>query len=242
MWDWLTLPLAIDRPHVLTDAQQWHARLMFVAWGVIAPLAGIIARYFKVLPQQDWPRQLDSQFWWRIHWIGQSLVLVFTMLAVYLLYRQGLDSTTIHSRIGYVVLALVAFQIALGYFRGSKGGPTAPLANGDISGDHYDMSLRRRVFEVLHKSLGYCLLLLSVASIVMGLWHVNAPRWMWICILSWWILLIGLFIVLQRKGFAIDTYQAIWGPDPRHPGNSAPAPGWGMRRMENKATVGRGGD
>ena len=170
-------------------------------------------------------------------------MLVFTLLAVYLLYRQGLNSTSIHSRVGYVVLVLVAVQIALGYFRGSKGGPTAPRTNGDLSGDHYDMSLRRRVFEALHKSLGYCLLLLAVAAIVMGLWHVNAPRWMWICVVSWWISLVSIFIVLQRKGYAIETYQAIWGPDPKHPGNSAPPAGWGMRRLDdNRSAVSRTGD
>ena len=93
------------------------------------------------------------------------------------------------------------------------------------------MNVRRRIFEALHKSVGYCLLLLAVATIVMGLWQVNAPRWMWICVLSWWILLVCTFIVLQRKGFAIDTYQAIWGDDPSHPGNRLPSPGWGVRRL-----------
>lgn len=231
MWEWLAAPLFMDRPHELTFAQQWHARFMFLAWGMLAPLAIIIARFFKILPRQDWPTQLDSQLWWRVHWIGQSLVLVFTLVAVSFVYQLDLSALSLHSQFGYVVLLLVLFQIALGYFRGSKGGPTAPQANGSLSGDHYDMNLRRRVFEVLHKSLGYCLLLLSVLTIVIGLWHVNAPRWMWVSIGCWWMLLVVVFVKLQRSGYAIDTYQAIWGPDPQHPGNRTQSAGWGMRKI-----------
>lgn len=227
--EWLLSPLVPDRPHVLTDAQMWHARLMFLAWGVLAPLAVIVARFFKVLPQQDWPRQLDNQFWWRSHWVGQSLVLVLTLLAVSLVYRLDFSSMDVHSQFGYVVLVLVAFQIALGYFRGSKGGPTAP--DGKVSGDHYEMNLRRRVFEVLHKSLGYGLLLLAAATTVLGLWQVNAPVWMWLCIGAWWVSLVLVFIRLQQRGYAIDTYQAIWGPDLQHPGNNMASAGWGMRRV-----------
>ncbi len=242
MWEWLAAPLDSGRPHELTDVQQWHGRLMFLGWGVIAPLAVLIARYFKVLPRQPWPEKLDSQFWWRVHWIGQSLVLVCTLIAISLVYSLRWFELTLHSQLGYVVLLLVFFQIALGYFRGSKGGPTAPQSNGDIAGDHYDMNLRRRVFEALHKSLGYGLLLLAITTIVMGMWVVNAPRWMFLCIVVWWALLVILFVVLQRKGYAIDTYQAIWGPDPQHPGNKMHPAGWGMRRINrNKQSAGKSG-
>ncbi len=234
MWEWLAQPLMVERVHQITEAQQWHARLMFIAWGILAPVAVLVARFFKVLPRQDWPHTLDSQVWWRSHWIGQTLVFLFTLLALTLVFSLELQSG--HARIGYVVLSLATVQIALGYFRGSKGGPTDPQANGDLAGDHYDMSLRRRVFEHLHKGLGYGLLLLSMATIVLGLWHVNAPRWMWITITGWWCLLAVVFVVLQRRGLAIDTYQAIWGPNSEHPGNNRPSSGWGMRRLSSKTT------
>ena len=38
---------------------------------------------------------------------------------------------------------------------------------------------------------------------------------------------------LQRQGRCIDTYQAIWGPDPRHPGNRLKPVGWGVRRPQS---------
>ena len=86
-------------------------------------------------------------------------------------------------------------------------------------------------FERLHKSIGYSVITLAFITIVIGLWDVNAPKWMWLGIGSWWVVLGTLFVQLQMRGRAIDTYQAIWGDDPRHPGNAGPPPGWGMRRM-----------
>jgi hypothetical protein len=46
----------------------------------------------------------------------------------------------------------------------------------------------------------------------------------------WWALLGAAFARWQRAGRCIDTYQAIWGPDPAHPGNRRPPVGWGVRR------------
>jgi hypothetical protein len=53
---------------------------------------------------------------------------------------------------------------------------------------------------------------------------------MWLGLGLWWIGLAGLSIVLQRDGRAIDTYQAIWGPDTRHPGNARRPIGIGVVR------------
>jgi hypothetical protein len=51
----------------------------------------------------------------------------------------------------------------------------------------------------------------------------------------WWSGLVCLFVILQNRGMAVDTYQAIWGVDATHPGNRGPAPKQGMRRpTQNK--------
>ena len=88
----------------------------------------------------------------------------------------------------------------------------------------------RRMFEALHKALGYGLLALAAVTILLGMWAANAPHWMWIALPLWCLGLVALFIRLQRRGLAVDTYQAIWGDDPQHPGNQRPLPGWGVRR------------
>lgn len=230
MWDWLLSSIHDNHLHAPTDTQLWHARLMFAAWGVIAPIAILIARFCKVLPSQDWPRQLDNRFWWRCHWIGQTAVLALSLGAAALVMNAAITTHNLHGTLGFGVLLLVCSQVVLGLLRGSKGGPDDRRSNGDLHGDHYAMTRRRRMFEQLHKSLGYLVLLLAAINILTGLWAVNAPRWMWLTIALWWGTLIWLSASLQQRGFAIDTYQAIFGPDPEYPGNQLPPAGWGMQR------------
>ena len=57
--EWLLSPIDGARAHEVGFAVSWHARTMVLGWGVIAPLAVILARFFKILPGQDWPRALD---------------------------------------------------------------------------------------------------------------------------------------------------------------------------------------
>lgn len=220
MWEWLLSPIDPARAHEVGFAISWHARAMVLGWGVLAPLAVMVARFFKVMPHQDWPRQLDNQTWWRSHWIGQSAVLGLTLIGLALVMPPDFSNITLHRGMGYAVLFGLLAQIGLGLARGSKGGPTAPAPDGSLHGDHYDMTLRRRIFEWVHKSLGYALLLLAALTILVGLWDANGPRWMWLVLSAWWSLLALCFAHFQRKGMAIDTYQAIWGTDPGHPGNA----------------------
>ena len=92
------------------------------------------------------------------------------------------------------------------------------------------MTPRRILFERVHKTAGYLLILLATAAILTGLRLANAPVWMWAALTAWWSALILGFAWLQRTGRALDTYQAIWGPDPRHPGNAMKPIGCGIRR------------
>lgn len=227
MWEWLAAPIDPTRAHAVGWAVSWHGRSMALAWGLLAPLAVVAARYFKVMPGQDWPRELDNQTWWRSHWIGQLAVLGLTALGLGLIWSVA-QGGSLHGRLGYAVVILLIAQVALGYFRGSKGGPTAP----ELRGDHYDMTPWRRMFELVHKSAGYLLLILGAVTVATGLWHANAPRWMWAGIGLYWGALFALALIFQRLGWAIDTYQAIWGPSEAHPGNLRPARGWGMRRLK----------
>ncbi|MEM1382595.1 MAG: cytochrome b561 domain-containing protein [Pseudomonadota bacterium] len=233
MWEWLLEPIDPNRAHQVGFAISWHGRMMVLAWGVIAPLAVLTARFLKVLPWQDWPRELDNQFWWRAHWIGQSVVVALTALAV-LLIQSAVTATGWHGRLGYTVLALAAMQVGFGMIRGSKGGPTARAADGSLRGDHYDMTRWRLIFEFLHKSIGYLTLSVALMSLSLGLWDANAPRWMWVMLGAWWTFLLAMALLLQGRGWAVDTYQAIWGPSLAHPGNRRPSQGWGMRRIPSE--------
>jgi cytochrome b561 len=236
MLDWLLSPIDPTRVHEVGFAISWHARLMVMGWGVLAPVAVLIARYFKIMPGQDWPRQLDNQVWWRSHWIGQSIVVGLSACGLALVLPANFNAISLHNWLGYTLLAGLSLQVLLGVFRGSKGGPTATAFDGSPRGHHYDMTPWRRVFETLHKSVGYGLLGLAVVTILVGLWKANGPVWMWLALVFWWIGLLAAFLAMQKRGMAIDTYQAIWGTDPAHPGNRCKAPGWGVRRMAEGET------
>jgi hypothetical protein len=213
---WLLAPIDASRPHELSEALAWHGRLMTLAWGVLIPLGVVVARYLKVTPRQDWPRQLDNKLWWRSHlacqYAGGACMLAGLAIALSAA-RPGASFT--HAAMGYAVLGFGAMQFLAGWLRGSKGGPTET----EIRGDHYDMTLRRVVFEHVHKTVGYLALGLAAVTILSGLWAANAPRWMWLSIAGWWLLLLVASLRLQSLGRHVSSYHAIWGPDPAHPGN-----------------------
>lgn len=232
MVDWLLAPMDASRAHAVDMTIAWHARLMVLAWGIALPCGVLAARFFKIMPGQDWPADIDNRAWWHTHlalqYGGGVLTLVALGLILFASARSG--SPGLHGLFGWSVIALAATQFFGGWLRGSKGGPTDPGPDGSLAGDHYDMTFRRLVFEYVHKSAGYAAILLAAAAIATGLWQANAPLWMPILIGGWWLLLVVLFIVFQSRGMAVDTYQAIWGPDPRHPGNRRTPIGWGIRR------------
>ena len=230
--EWLFAPIDPDRVHAVGTAVSWHARLMVLAWGFLAPIAVLVARFFKVVPGQDWPKTLDNQMWWRSHWVGQLIVVAATFIALFLVLPSDLSVMSLHGWTGYAVICGALAQITLGYFRGSKGGPGDLAKGGSLRGHHYDMTRRRLLFEWLHKTIGYGTVLTAVAVIILGLWKANGPVWMWLCLGVWWSFLVVAFLWFRSRGMAIDTYQAIWGPDEQHPGNLRPKPGWGMRRLD----------
>ena len=236
IWDWLVSPVDPTRAHDVGVALSWHARTMVLAWGVLAPVAVMIARFFKVLPWQDWPRELDSYVWWRSHWMAQSVVVMLSVvgLALILISDQNTGTAILHRYAGYAVLVIALLQVVSGLLRGSKGGPTDCRPDGSMDGDHYDMTPRRLMFEGFHKGFGYLALLIVVATIASGLWKANAPNWMWLALILWWAALAAIAVYLQFKGWAFDTYQAIWGPDPAHPGNRMKKQGWGTVRVEQE--------
>ena len=232
MIEWLATPIDPARAHEVGAFVSWHGRLMVLAWGALFPLGILIARFWKVTPGQDWPRELDNKAWWHGH-LGLQYSGGAAMLAglALILFTETGDST--HAHLGWVIAGFAGLQFLAGWFRGTKGGPTEPT----LRGDHYDMTPRRLAFEHFHKYAGYGLLALAVWGVTSGMWLANAPVWMWLGLGIWWAMLIAAFIVLQRRGMAVDTYQAIWGPDPSLPGNRRPPIGWGVKRRDGSGRM-----
>ena len=218
MIDWLHTPLSGSSEHSIAPWAYWHARAMVLGWGILLPLGALLARFYKVTRSQNWPAELDNKTWWHGHlalqYAGVALVTVGAVLS-FNNSQQASTAAQLHAWAGWALLAAAWLQVAAGWLRGSKGGPT----DSRLRGDHYDMTRRRVVFEHLHKSMGWTALLVSVGVIVSGLVLVDAPRWMLLVLCVWWLVLVAGFVALQKRRSGIDTYQAIWGPDLRHPGN-----------------------
>lgn len=236
MIDWLAAPIDPSTLHDVSGVVAWHGRLMVLAWAVLLPLGILAARFFKVMPGQDWPNDLDNRTWWDTHRLLQYLggTCLVAGLGLVLWTRTGAATIGFHAIFGWSVLALTAVQFLGAWLRGSKGGPTAPAPDGSDRGDHYDMTPRRLAFEYAHKHVGYAALGLSVWAIATGLSLTNAPRWMWLAVVVWWLLFALTFVLFQRQGRAIDTYQAIWGAGSEHPGNRRKPVGLGVRRWEKR--------
>lgn len=231
MFEWLIGPIDPNRLHDVGSALAWHGRLMAFAWGALTPLVILVTRFAKIWPGQNWPHELDNKNWWHIHWITHTAVVLMTMagLVLVMIPSGGLISLT-HNVLGYCVIALAVIQVLAGVFRGSKGGPT----DTGMAGDHFDMTSRRVIFEIVHKLLGYLVVACAITAIISGLWATNAPIWMFIALSFYWITLAVTFVILQRLGYAVDTYQAIWGTNRELPGNRRDPIGWGIRRIKHE--------
>lgn len=221
------------------QAIAWHGRLMVLSWLVVMPAAVLVARYYKVTPGQDWPRELGNSFWfvWHRRLSRLTALLALLALAIVLLDRGFAPLVAGHVRIGWLTLVLMAVQIATAVCRGTHGGPIEPFTGRkkpqeEWPGDHYSMTPRRVVFEWVHKFVGYALILSAVVAIATGLSHAGAPRWMFLgtaLLVAMWT---GIALWLQSAGRCLDTYQAIWGLDPTLPGNRrSRAIGFGIRRF-----------
>lgn len=234
MIDWLLQPIDPERIHNVSLLVAWHGRAMVMAWSFFFPIGILVARFLKITANQDWPRELDSQFWWKGHLVFQISggVVMLIGFALIMFKAESLADIDAHFYLGWFLVIFACIHMTSGRFRGSKGGPTELASEGTLHGDHYDMTVRRKCFEYYHKYFGYVLLGGSIVGVITGMWIANGPIWMWIVMSCWWGVILVCFYSLQSRGMAIDTYQAIWGPNPDMPGSELKPIGWKVRKLK----------
>ena len=182
--DWLNTPLHDGPLDDVNPVDFWHGVLMGTAGAVLVPVAVLAARYWKIVPGQDWPRIINHRGWQRVHGLCGVAAMLCLVVGVAMAFQgMSLPSHLAHPHAwtgwGIVaVLLLLVINIAL---RGSIGGPGRHQPRTlvhlhDVPGDHYDMTRRRRIFEWAHRWLGYGLMLALFANVMTGYWHVNVPR------------------------------------------------------------------
>ena len=206
----------------VTSAMAVHAALMVTAWAVLIPAGGVAARYFKVMPGQDFPRVVENLTWWRWHRGLQYAALAVSTVALGVIVsetRGGFD--TWHGRCGMAVMTLGWLQVVSAWLRGSKGGPTDLGADArdpaTWRGDHYDMTPRRRAFEVWHKPVGWFVTVLAGVTILLGVQLVGDPAWLLAlvgCLQAGACLAVVDGAVRRRW---VDTYRSLWGFAPPQP-------------------------
>lgn len=241
-WNWLLTPISGAYEHHISTGVAWHGRLMALAWAVLMPAGFVVARFYKITPSQDWPRQLDNPFWFVSHRrLGYVVgILTIVALAFGLWGKGGLILWQSHHAIaGWALVALTCFQIGGSLLRGTHGGPIDPFTRQPRPpekwpGDHFSLTPRRVFFEYSHKLVGYLIVPLAAWTVVGGLHAADAPRWMWIVIGIWTLMCVGAFVRLQSIGKCVDTYQAIWGLDETLPGYRRKPIGWGINRIGSK--------
>lgn len=238
LFGWIHLPLRHGHVDPVNTVDYWHAGLMGLGGGILLPVAVLAARYWKIVPGQDWPRVLNHKGWQRVHVLAGFCGITCLLVGAYLAF-QGMSLkahlTHTHSWAGWSVVVLLVLMLLNIGLRGSVGGPGHHRARTlvhlhDIPGDHYDMTFRRRFFETVHRVLGYGLLAALGITILSGYWHINVPRWLLVLTALWWGLLLVISWRWERQGRAVDGYQARWGPSMAHPGNRIPKLSWGLRR------------
>ena len=235
---WLATPISGASDHAIAMTLAWHGRLMVLAMGLLTPPLIIVARFFKITPRQDWPRQLDNPFWFITHrrW-GHIVGAIVAVAMAFVLVERGWEwpraQPAHRSRLARGLAGagpIDRLVVARHAWRACGSVHPETSSSALWPGDHFSMTSRRIIFEYVHKGAGYLLLALTVLALCTGLIAADAPRWMPVALGAWWLMMAAVFVSLQRAGRCIDTYQAIWGLDPDLPGNRRRPIGFGIVR------------
>lgn len=205
-----------------------HAYLMFACWFILVPFGIMAIRFLKTKPvPEGLPRgvsKLDPLFmWWGMHiWSLYTAMTLSLLGAAIAIYVSGGFSGSLHAWFGGGTVLFGSLQIIAAWYRGTHGGPNHVNSDQDDPdswrGDHFDMTPQRRLFEAYHKTGGYFAVMLALGAVTTGLMQFWMP---WIAALLVLILLGGFALVVfaEITGQRHDTYKAVFGNHPDHPGN-----------------------
>eukprot|EP01023_Acetabularia_acetabulum_P016386 TRINITY_DN1809_c0_g1_i7.p1 TRINITY_DN1809_c0_g1~~TRINITY_DN1809_c0_g1_i7.p1 ORF type:complete len:864 (-),score=179.34 TRINITY_DN1809_c0_g1_i7:1688-4279(-) len=185
-----------------------HGALMFVGWSLMVPFAVVIARYFKA--------QLGPM-WMTIHkfsnMFGLLLSTVAAVLAVYEMQIAGAAHfSTYHTIMGFIVVLVGICQGVQGFIRPAKPGPDSKRI------EH----IKRNVWGIPHKFVGFCLLVVAHAAVITGLQAVelkgagNTLKWQ-LAVYAWIAAIVVTAVTLQIKAILKTT-------PPATPSNQSPEP------------------
>jgi hypothetical protein len=137
-----------------------HAVLMSVSWGILVPIAILLARFGKGVTPTSGPKA----WWFHNHWRLQvaAVVLACAGFAIALaMTPPGRHMSSLHHILGTVVVGMGIAQPLLG--------------NKKLRPPKVPASWKRVVWEVQHKGNGYAAAVLGAVTVFLGLQRMAAP-------------------------------------------------------------------
>ena len=172
-----------------------HGIAMLLAWGLCVPSGILVARFYKHL----------GQFWFMVHRALQSISVLLTMFAFYIIvdavekakgsHFEGTDSH--HKKLGLVITILTVLQPLNAFVR-----PHA-TAKGE------NKPCLRALWEWIHKGVGWALLLAGLVNVFTGL-ELEIMQHGKLAKIRWQLLpLAGMFVVQVSGAAALSLYRAM---------------------------------
>jgi hypothetical protein len=206
----------------------YHALLMVGIWILLVPLCITAIRYFKPRPTEFGLQSkisISNPLWWwfNVHKYGLYTAVVLSLIGVAVaLISSGGFSGSVHATFGILTVIMGCLQVISGMLRGTHGGKYYNKANPNDSstwqGDHYDRTVRRRVFEAYHKTTGYFTLFCALGAVGSGLMQYPMPYLTGLVFVVPFAFL-AAWIVLEYLEHRYDGYRAVHGYGAEHPYN-----------------------
>jgi len=142
--------IATSRVSTTDQLKTAHSILVSLGWLIFIPFGALFARYGKDFPEK---------VWFKVH-VGCQVTGFFLSLVGILIIIGAIQTpalVTPHHVIGFILLLLSVFQVVYAGLR-----PPSPK-EGEIK------SLRRSIFEIVHRWSGRICIVLGIINIFFGL-------------------------------------------------------------------------
>jgi hypothetical protein len=206
----------------------YHALLMVGIWVLLVPFCVTVIRYFKPRPTELGVQSkisISNPLWWwfNVHKYGLYSAVALSLVGVaFALVVSGGFSGTVHAKFGILTVVLGCLQVISGMLRGTHGGKyynnADPNDPSTWRGDHYNRTVRRRIFEAYHKTTGYFTLFCALGAVGSGLMQYPMPVLTWLVIVVPFAFL-AAWILLEYLEHRHDGYRAVHGYGIEHPYN-----------------------
>ena len=172
-----------------------HGVFMFIGWNICCTL-GIMSSAFRNI----FFKKFDISKWFLMHRICQCMVLIFAIIAfilavLYMEDRKNKHFDVPHTIIGLLIMILAILQPINAAIR------SHPPTTNELK------SLKRLIWEYIHKGFGYITWLLSLANILIGIYLYDKETVIQHLYLIFMILIIVIYMMLLFFKFKQRNFE-----------------------------------